>query len=164
MQTDELNAKHFELLRLAKLRGLDYRVKRIGEGVYTVPSFTQHKSGILWVVAFPTTSMPALTCSCPAKGYCTHIAAAVDRHFISEASPTDYGRYSGELIADRGALRHRILSGQLSKNDRTYLRYCERFYSAKLAKAAVKVPPVVERIVREGRRTRTLTTCGPFVI
>lgn len=152
-----LNARHFDLLRLAKLRGL--KVRRLGESLYAVTSHT--RAGFEWVVG-------AGACSCPAKGYCTHLATAVDFHFTVEASPVDYGIYAGERSADRLTLAHRLRTGRLSRTDKTYYRACERYVRTKWARAeaakASGVPAVSERVVREGGRVRTVTRVGAFVI
>lgn len=146
-----LNPKHFSLLRIAKLRAL--RVRKIGAETFAVTSFT--RPGIEWVIS-------GGVCTCPAKGFCTHLAAVTDHHYINDATPADYTLYTCAMIDDRAQLKLRIRSGHTTKNDRTYMRYCIKFYTAKLAK--VKVPPVTERVVREGRRTRTVTRCGAFIV
>jgi hypothetical protein len=151
-----LHKNHFVLLRIAKLRAL--KVRTIGSGVYAVTSHTRRADNLEWVVTFP-----GLTCSCPAKGWCTHLSAAVDHHFINEAEPARYTEYTNALIEDRYQLRLRIRANELTRNDKIYVAYCERFYKAKLA-AAKAVPPVTETVVRQGKRTRTFTRCGAFTI
>lgn len=148
-----LHANHFVLLRIAKLRNL--KVRRLGSGVYAVTSHTRRADNIEWVVSGDA-------CTCPAKGWCTHLSAAVDFRFLNDASPTDYGLYTNALITDRTALRLRIRAGETTRNDRVYLRYCERIYRAKLAKVeAVKAVPTVTETVVRGRK---VTRCGAFTI
>jgi hypothetical protein len=157
MQNHELNAKHFPMLRIAKLRNL--KVRKIG-AYYAVTSHTHRRDGLEYVASLDG-------CSCPAKGYCTHVAAAVDYHFINEASPTDYGQYTNALISDRTQLRLRIRANELTRNDKVYLAFCERFYRNKLAKAEaakVSTPAITKTAYREGGRVRTVERVGPYVI
>jgi hypothetical protein len=166
----ELHPKHFVLLRIAKLRGLKVRNVGLGQRIvadeystqlsaalmFAVTSHTRRADGLEWVVTFP-----GLTCSCPAKGQCTHLSAALDHYFINCASPADYTQYTNALIEDRYQLRLRIRANETTRNDRVYLRYCERLYRDKLAKAeAVSVPPVTQTVVGG----RTVTRCGTFTI
>src|SRR4051812_36981319 len=97
--TTTLDPKHFALLRIAKLRNL--KVRAIGETVYAVTSFT--RSGIEWVVTNGV-------CTCPARGYCSHLAMAVDAYFINAAG-MEYARYNSAHTEDVGALRLRIFGG-----------------------------------------------------
>lgn len=159
-----LDAKHFEFLRLARLRGLT--VRKIGAGVYCVPSHSQKADGIQWVVTLPVegSARQVVTCSCPAGrlSYCSHRAVVVDRYFVDEAPGGDFCLYNQALISDRTQLRLRIRANELTRLDKIYLRYAAKVYAQK--HAAVKVPAITEKKVREGRRTRTLTRCGAFTI
>lgn len=142
MTANALDPKHFVLLRIAKLRWL--KARRIGEGVYAVPSHTRKRDGIEWVVTLTT-------CGCPSRGYCTHLATAVDFHFISEAGPADYTQYTNALIEDRYQLRLRIRANETTRNDRVYLRFCERFYRDKPAKVEAAKARPVRRVESRGK-------------
>lgn len=151
----KLNQKHFEMLRIAKVRGL--KVRRIDADTYAVTSHTRRADGFEWTISHGA-------CFCPSRDYCTHLAAAVDFYFTTETDGMTYADYNSALIADRLLLRFRIRSGEMTRSDKIYLAYCERFYRAKVAAAKVTAPPVTETVVHEGGRTRTVTRCGSFVI
>lgn len=142
MNPPDLNPKHFPLLRIAKLRGL--KVRRLGSGTYAVTSHTRRADGVEWIISDGV-------CSCPARGYCTHLATAVDHHFINEAEPMRYTEYTKALIEDRTQLRLRIRANETTKNDRTYLRFCERFYRDKLAKVEAVKPSGIRRVESRGK-------------
>ena len=150
-----LDPKHFELLRIAKLRNL--KVRALGSSVYAVTSHTRRADGVEWVVSDGV-------CSCPSRSYCTHASAAVDFYFINQASPSEYVEYTKEVISDRTQLRLRLRADELTKNDKTYLAYCMKVYSEKRRAAKLSVPPITETVVRQGTRTRKITRCGSFTI
>lgn len=131
--TLELNAKHFELLRIAKLRNL--KVRRIGESTFAVTSFT--RKGIEWVVT-------AGLCTCPSLKFCTHLAAAVDFFYTREADTAAFDAYMLANSNDRLQLRLRIRSGELNRSDRTYVRFCMRAYEQR--RAAVQLGAGLRRV------------------
>lgn len=131
----ELNTKHFELLRIAKLRNL--KVRRMSENVFAVTSFTRRSDGLEWVIADGV-------CSCPARGYCTHRASAVDYFFNVEAHPALYDAYTLANSNDRLQLRLRIRAGELSRSDKTYVRFAMKVYERK--RAAVKSGADIKRV------------------
>jgi hypothetical protein len=157
-----LDAKHFEMLRIAKLRGL--RVRRIGESVYAVTSHTHEADGLEWVVTFPMPDSPlqSITCSCPAKHlpYCSHRAAAVNHYFTVNAGTAGYDAYTKANSNDRLQLRLRIRAGELSKSDKTYVRYAMKRYEqtraavvpASSIRKVESVTPTGKKVVREYAR------------
>lgn len=149
---DKINTKHFELLRIARLRGL--KVRKLGESMFAVTSFT--RSGVEWVATLDT-------CSCPAKDRCTHLAAAVDYYFMNEAPVGEFMAYRHADIEDRAQLRLRIRSGELTRNDRVYVAYALKVYERK--RKAAKVDSSIKTFtVRDGARVRRVERCGAFTI
>ena len=142
-ETLGLNPKHFEMLRIARLRGL--RVRKLGETVYAVTSHTRRADGFEWVVSEGV-------CSCPAKGYCTHLAAQVDYYFLNESPGGDFALYNGAMIEDRTQLRLRIRANELTRNDKIYVRYAMKVYAAKLAGREAEVAPApIRRVESRGK-------------
>ena len=155
MDVTKLDAKHFDMLRLAKLRGL--KVRRLGEGVYAVTSHTRRSDGIEWAVS-------SGVCSCPARGYCSHIAAAVDYFLTREAHPGLYDAYTKANSNDRLQLRLRIRSGEATRNDRIYLAYAVKLYEQR-REAAKRASGIrrVESVTPTGK-PKVKEYAGPFQI
>lgn len=151
----QLSPKHFEMLRLAKLRGL--KVRSLGVGVYAVTSHTRKSDGIEWAVSDGI-------CSCPSIKFCTHAAAAMDFHFTTEAEPSAYVAYSKLNSDDRLAFRLRIRSGETTRNDRIYIRFAMKFYERRreAAKRAGGVRRVETKLANG--RTKVREYAGHFQI
>jgi hypothetical protein len=107
----ELDPRHFPLLRLAQLRRL--KATRLRPGVWAVSSHSQrghwHKvaSGV---------------CSCPAIGFCTHAALALDAEIKRDAVPSAYVEYMNAAREDFKELELRILHSRTTAEDRAFVR------------------------------------------
>lgn len=107
----ELNPRHFNLLRLARMRRLE--VRPLGRGVYMVSSYSN--AGHYHKVA-------AGVCSCPAVGYCTHLALAIDAEIKREALPSVYLEYMNAQREDFAALELRVILGEETPEDKAFTR------------------------------------------
>jgi hypothetical protein len=108
-----LHPRHFSLLRLAKRRGL-YIAERLGP-LYAIPSYSRKQDGLQWIVSLDK-------CSCPAVGYCSHLALAVDDYYRDEAGTREYLDYMNAAREDFKALELRVLHGETTADDRRYVR------------------------------------------
>ena len=112
---DRFTADHFRLLRKALVR---ITAERLSPEQFAVTS-----SSVEGKRHFVSTSG---LCSCPATKGCTHAALALDVWMESDADTYLYRTYGDARREDRLALRIRIDAGELSRDDKEYLKLCVR--------------------------------------
>jgi hypothetical protein len=107
------------------------QIRRLGRGVYAVSSHS--RQGHFHKVA-------AGICSCPAVGYCSHLALALDAEVKRDASISDYLEYMDSERRDFAALELRVLHGETTADDRRYVRPCVEKVMARQATSEVGQP------------------------
>lgn len=85
----QFNKHFFDMLRLAKLRGLE--AARLGDGVYSVTSYS---------VPGRAYKVVGGVCPCKATVLCSHAALAYHRYIFDEASLTEFRAYAHAANVD----------------------------------------------------------------